>query len=133
MARLLREKGMYEEAERELRAALELDSDNVNIRLDLASLLLAVDRREEAGGMIDAVLTGQPDQRRAMLLHGIILFKEGKLDEAEPLFLELLVLNPDPARTHFYLGRIYEQTGDAEKALYHYREALVRFMGDETD
>ena len=92
VARLLREKGLFENAERELRTAEELDPENANTKLDLASLL-----------------------------------------EAEELFLKLLVLNPDPARTHFYLGRIYEQKGDKDKALMHYREALTRYIEDEED
>lgn len=133
VARLLREKGLLENAERELNAALKLAPDDVSIRLDLASLYLADDRSEEAERVVSKVLVDNPDHRRARLLHGIVLFRAGKLDEAEPLFQELLVLNPDPARTHYYLGRIYEQTGEKDKAIQHYREALVRFMSDEPD
>ena len=43
---------------------------------------------------------------------------------------EALVLNPDPARTHFYLGQVFELKGEKDKALKHYREALRRVLDE---
>jgi peroxiredoxin len=133
VARLLREKGLYDNAQRELRTALNLNPDDVGCQLDLASLLLVVDRIDDARRVVDTVLNGSPANRHAQLLRGIILYREEKFAEAEPLFQKLLVLNPDPARTHYYLARIYERQDKKEKALHHYHEALVRLMGDEIE
>jgi len=127
-ARLLRGKGLLDSAEKELQAALQLDSEDTNIQLDLADLYLAQRKIPLAEKIVQAVLEVEPKHRRARLLEGIVLFEKGQLDEAEAVLIEALVLNPDPARTHYYLGRIYEQKGDKDKAIQHYREAIARLL-----
>ena len=129
-ARLMRDKGMVDGAERELRTALELDPANIHIKLDLADLYLAISSPEESLEIVDAVLEKDPRHRRARLLRGIALYMEERLDEAEVVLKDALVLNPDPARTHYYLGLVYERKGDKDKAIEHYREALSRFLDE---
>ena len=127
-ARLLREKGLSDAARDELIQAQQLDPDDVDIRLDLADLYLDLNQTEDAEALINAILEAQPDHRRAKMLDGILLYQKGQLGESESILLDALVLNPDPARTHYYLGRIYEQQGQTAKALEHYREALRRLL-----
>ncbi len=129
-ARLLREKGLLEGAEAELKTALELDSANIHIKLDLADLYVVSDRIEEGEALVRGVLQSYPKQRQAHLVLGIIHFKLNRLDESEAELLEALVHNPDPARTHYYLGQLYEAKGDTTKALEHYRRALERLLDE---
>ncbi len=130
VARLLREKGLLPAAEKELLEALKLDPDNIDARLDLADLCLRVDRVDDASRFVDQALEINSRHRRAKLLRGITFFRQNKLDEAEAILTEALVLNPDPARTHFYLGRINEARGDKDKAIEHYRQALRRLLDE---
>lgn len=132
-ARLLREKGLLESAEQELAEALKLDAENVDIRLDMANLHLLMGKIEAAKETIDAVIKEEPKHRRAMLLRGIALYKMDMLDEAQAALQETLLLNPDPARTHFYLGQVYEKKGEKDKAIEHYREALLRLLDETID
>ena len=37
-----------------------------------------------------------------------------------------LVRNPDPVRTHYKLGLVYEKAGDPEKALAEYKEGISK-------
>jgi tetratricopeptide (TPR) repeat protein len=127
-ARLLREKRLTADAERELRAALEIAPGDVEARLDLASLLLDLNRVDEAAALVDGVLAGAPGNRRGKLLSGIVLFRRDRLDEAQRTLEEVLLLNPDPARTHYYLGLICERRGDAAAALEHLKEAAARML-----
>lgn len=129
-ARVLAEKQMYDAAKKELETARDLDPDDPDIRLDIADLCIRTGDIAAARSMIDPILESNAEHRRARLLDGIACYKEGKLDDAERILTEALVLNPDPARTYFYLGRIYEQKGDQTKALEHYREALVRLLDE---
>lgn len=129
-ARLLREKGLFESAEDELTEALKLDPESVAVRLDLASLHLRMGRTDEARRAVDAVMESEPRHRRAMLLRGVLLLRTNHLDDAEAILKEALVLNPDPARTHFYLGQVFELKGEKDKALTHYREALRRVLDE---
>jgi tetratricopeptide (TPR) repeat protein len=127
-ARLLRRNGLLHDAENELKAALEIEPDQAEVRLDLASLYLATDRVDEADQIVTSVLEKEPSQRRARLMKGVVLYRRGRLDEAEEALKAALVLNPDPVQTHYYLGLIYEKKGDPVRAAEHYREALVRVL-----
>ncbi len=128
-ARLLREKGLLSGAEKELREALKYAKDDVSIRLDLGDLLLLMSgRAQEAEAVVDKVLSEEPRHRRAKLLKGITLFRTQQLDQAEKVLIEALDLNPDPARAHYYLGRIHEARGQKESAIAHYRKALARLL-----
>ncbi len=130
-AGLLREKGLREQAERELRSALEVDPTDVEARLDLASLCMAMDRFDEARPLVDEVMKNQADNRRAKLLRGILLFHDEKFDEAEKVLNESLLLNTDPSRSHYYLGMVYEKKGQPDKAMEHYRKALQRLLDEQ--
>jgi len=52
------------------------------------------------------------------------LFRQGNLDAAEQLLLQVLPLTPDPARVHYELGRIHEQRGDSLKAITAFKEGI---------
>ncbi len=131
-ANLLREKGLRDQAERELRSAIEVDPADMEARLDLASLCIAMQRFDEAGNLVDEVMKSDAASRRGKLLRGILLFHAGQLEEAEKMLSESLVLNTDPARSHYYLGMVYEKLGQAEKAMEHYRQALRRLLDEGT-
>ncbi len=130
VARLMREKGRLDAAKTELTKAREQDPANPEILLDLADLDMAMTNLDEAEKLTQTVLETHAEHRRAKQIKGIILYRRNKLPEAEAALLESLNLNPDPARVHYYLGKIYEQQGQSAKALEHYREALQRFLGE---
>jgi Tfp pilus assembly protein PilF/peroxiredoxin len=132
-ARFLREKGQNEAARAELAKALEQDPSNSDILLDLADLDMLGGDLDAAEKMLATVLEQQPDNRRAKQLRGIALYKRGKFDEAEAVLLDALVLNPDPTRVHYFLGRIYENKAQPAKAAEHYREALKKFLHETGD
>lgn len=74
--------------------------------------------------------TGLSDQPIATSDHnGVIkraaaLAEQGKLDEAEQMLREALVLTPNPALIYFELGRIHEQRGDNVKAIAAFKEGI---------
>ena len=129
-ARLLRQKGLLEEAENELRAALEIDAANADALLDLATLNIDQERLDEASELVARVLASQPNHRRAKLISGILLYHRGELEEADRALSEALLLNPDPIWTHYYLGLVKEQQGDAAAANEHFKESLGRLLED---
>jgi tetratricopeptide (TPR) repeat protein len=127
-ARLLREKGLIDDARRELTRAMELDPEDANIRLDLADIDLATDADLEAAELAVAVLAQTPEHRRAKEILGIARFKLGEIDEAQRVLSEALSLNPEPARVLYYLGRIAETKGRTGDAAARYREAAERAL-----
>lgn len=132
LARTLREKGQLDQAKDELVKAGEQDPENAEVMLDLADLELFQGDLDGAEAQIQKVLQSKPDHRRAKQLKGVLLFRRGQYNEAEVVLVEALNLNPSPEVAHYYLGRIYEQKGQTDKALEHYREALRRFVHEPT-
>jgi len=133
VARLMKEKGLLDTAEKELLEALTHDHESLEIRLDLAELCLHLDRLDEASHYIDQVKQVDPENRHGLLLKGILLYQQSNYDEAQQVLSEALVLNPDPARTHYYLGRIYEAVGSKDQSIYHYRQALSRLLDEPAE
>ncbi|MHC4413755.1 MAG: peroxiredoxin family protein [Planctomycetota bacterium] len=129
-AKLLRKSGLLDDAENELRAALQIDPNDAQTRLDLASLCLAADRVAEADEVVAGVLEADPHHLRGKLIYGIVLYRGECLDEAEQVLREALVLNPDPAPAHYYLGLILERKGETTDALEHYKQSLARLLKD---
>lgn len=123
-ARLLRDNELHEGAEKELRRALELDPESLPVRLDLADLYIHLARYAEADPILEMVLKEDPDHRGAVLLLGISLLEQGQLDAAEEALSEALVMNPDPERAHYWLGRLHEAREDFKQAVFHYRKAF---------
>jgi tetratricopeptide (TPR) repeat protein len=130
-ARLLRANGLPNDAERELHAALEIDAEDAETLLDLASLRLERGAVNEATALVDRVLKRQPHHRRGRLLHGVALLRAGRLDEAEHVLTEALALNPDPTHILYYLGQIAERKGEADVAAEYYRKALDRLLAEQ--
>ncbi|MBL4809675.1 MAG: tetratricopeptide repeat protein [Phycisphaerales bacterium] len=133
VARMMLGKGLYEAAEKELLKALELNPDAVDARLDLAELYLRLDRDLEASDLVEQVQKINAENRRSMLLKGILYFHKGNTAEAEQWLSKSLLHNPDPARSHYYLGRVNESIGNKDEALEHYRRALVGFLDEPID
>lgn len=122
-ARLLWKKGLLESAEKELRKALELSPKEPEIQLDLSQLLLEQKKLDAALDTIESLRKQWPEHKRAQVVHGIVLYKKNEVTKAKQLLLQSLPLNPEPSVIHYYLGLIYEQEGDKDKALEHYRKA----------
>ncbi len=130
VARLMQDKGLYETAEKELIVALEYDQESQDTRLDLADLYLHLGRVSDAATYIGQVQSADPEHRRAMLLEGIMLFRQGDYPESRVVLQKALVLNPDPARTLYYLGLVNEAMGDVDQAMSYYRQSIGRLLNE---
>ncbi|MGH1366902.1 MAG: tetratricopeptide repeat protein [Calditrichia bacterium] len=62
--------------------------------------------------------------------HGVALFRLERFDEAADYFTEAVKLN-DYLDAHLYLGAIYEQRGEYEKALERFRYRVANKGGEE--
>ena len=59
---------------------------------------------------------------------GGLLASAGNLKDAELALKAALVGNPNPIRTHYELGLVYEKGGDPEKALAEFKEGIVKHL-----
>jgi predicted Zn-dependent protease len=93
----------------------------------LGYLLLKKGDADGANRSFDAALLLNPRSHAAMTGKGIILARKGTLKEAEQILNEALVQNPNPVRTHYELGRVYEKLGDYDRAAAEYKEGIRKY------
>jgi tetratricopeptide (TPR) repeat protein len=75
----------------------------------------------------EAALELNPRGAAARTGKGIVLARRGELELAEKVLREALVLNPDPTRTHYELGRIYQQQGDYQRAIDEFKQGIEKY------
>ena len=62
---------------------------------------------------------------------GILLEREGRLQEAEQAYTQALTVNPNYPEAHANLAMLYERSGQQEKAIYHWMKRYE--LGQPTD
>lgn len=110
----------YDEAERKLAQALQLDERNVDMLTYLAAAQLEQNRQTEAEATLRRVLSQDPNNADGVSLLGLLRFRQGKYEEAFDLLSRAAQLNPDNPYTQNYLGVTLSQRGQraaAENAL----------------
>ncbi|MHB8666082.1 MAG: tetratricopeptide repeat protein [Burkholderiales bacterium] len=128
-ARALLTQGDFDEAERQLRSALELEPANHAVRLDLVELLLAKNSQAEA----DAVFASIPERardERAERLYGVLaLWKRSQLLPPREELEAKLAANPDDLSVRLALGERLVADGRFEPALAALLEVVRRDRG----
>lgn len=109
------------------RSALEAQPDSAAAHIRLAYLLVDSGALEEAMRHFDAALVINPRAFQAKTGRGAVLLRTGKLQEAEQVLLGALHLNPDPVRTHYELGLLYQKLGDYGKAMTQFKEGIRKY------
>jgi len=112
----------YEEAARDYSALLP--SQDVNVRLGLASAYLRLDRAAEAQSIMTPLF--ESDTAEVKLLLGQVLIENGQLDEAKKALERAAELNPHLPTVHLNLGAAYWRQQDTETALAQWRQELSR-------
>lgn len=113
----------YAEARRELENAQRMRPDDADV-LNLLGLVYFKTNAFPEAEVIYRRLA--QENLNVFILHsnlGLILFKQGKLDESEQYLLRSIELRPNYAKSHLYLGLLYRQRRKFGLALEHLRFA----------
>ncbi len=97
----------------------DLDAQN-----GLALIELKQDHLEQAQEAVKSILHGAPDNADALLISGIVAWRQGRLPEAERIFLRGEGVDGRRADFHAFLGRIAEAERRPQDALRQYERAL---------
>src|ERR1051326_2373800 len=117
------QEGRYAEARRELENAQRLRPDDSDVLTRLRLVCSKTNAFPEAEVIYRRLSTENPN---VFILHsnlGLILFKQGKLDEAEHYLSRAIELRPNYAKSHLYLGLLYRQKKKYGLALEHLKFA----------
>ena len=107
--------------------AARLNPDNAELRANYAAALLALGRTIAARRQIEATLRQAPDLARAHLILGGIEQQQGNWLQAEDALLHALERDPGMSDARKQLGRLYQRTGQLDKAVESYSELRTRF------
>ena len=118
------QKGQFTDAEREVRAALQLWPQNATILVDLASVLQYQGKWEESITPLREALRLDPSSASAHASLGSALGTKQDTDGAIAEFHEALRLDPNDDGAHYNLGVALMLKHDSDGAIAQYREAL---------
>jgi len=121
--------GQPDEAERYYRLAIGIDDLFFPAKMNLAVLLSAEGRNEEAGTLLREVLAAYPDNHDASYSLGLLLVEMGRPGEALHWLDRAAAGMPGNSRAHYNLGLLLQQRGRLDEA----RARLARAVELEPD
>ncbi len=106
--------GRRHEAAKDIERALSIDPGDMDILRARAFVHWQEDLLEESLAVYEEALAVRPYSRRLWADKGTLLIEMEHYGDAEEAFQRALVLNPESAETHYYLGLLMKKRGDAE-------------------
>jgi tetratricopeptide (TPR) repeat protein len=121
----LEEAGRLEDAISATKRALQLDPRLMQAHVNLIILYGRVGNFRNAEEQYREALKLNPEKYPdAYYNHGVLLLKEGRLDEAQAAFVKALEINPSYASARNDLGYLLERQGNLDAAAAEYRKAV---------
>jgi Flp pilus assembly protein TadD len=114
----------YDDAARELRAAIALDPGFLAAMANLIAVDLSRGDLREARAVADRFVALAPDSARALYARGIVALQDGDAAAARADFGKLLSANPSYAVAHYDLALAEERLGQLDAAERELRAAL---------
>lgn len=109
----LRDKGKFGDAERELRASLEIDATRTEAQYELGTCLVLKGDRSGAHEAFSRALAMRPDYNDALFAIGKIDLEAGDFAEAEPYVERLLSARPDLPSARQLAGALHLEKAEA--------------------
>ncbi|MFQ5897589.1 MAG: tetratricopeptide repeat protein [Candidatus Methylomirabilia bacterium] len=125
--RLARQK-RYDDAAVALAKVVSVRPGFLEAHLQLGYALLELGEPAQALQEFEFVLRKNPVSPGARVGRGIAHLRLGRTDEGIRLLQEAVVLNPEPVRGHYELGRAYEAKGEWSRAIEQYRWAYRKLL-----
>jgi spermidine synthase len=107
-----------------LRKLVELNSDNVNFNLKLASALAKHGKYNEAIIYYHQALKIAPDSAEVNYDLGNLLASQGELQEAIKHYQKAVNAEPNSAKAHYNIGNALAEFNKKDDAIAHYKKAL---------
>lgn len=135
----LYEKGEIQGAIDELKTALKLDPNNVNVHNSLGVCFGILGNHEPAIEAFKKVISIEPEEYMALYNLGLVYMLTDKRDQALEFFLKADKIKGDAYEVTFQTGKLYLELSDSEKARIYLERAaelepesgaVYRYLGD---
>lgn len=117
--------GQFQDAERELRRAVELEPKNADGQLRLAESLAAQNRAKDAEAGYRKLIQTDPNDWRAYHFLGALLFDNGRYEDAIASFQKAIQLAPDNPAIYRIMGVAYHRLDRDPEAAETLQKALA--------
>lgn len=107
------------------RQCMQKDAENLDARTGMALIELKQNHLHEADQLSLGILHRAPGNTDALLITGIVAWRQARLNDAEEIFSKGTSLDNHRADFHAFLGRIAEAQRRPELALQEYEKALA--------
>lgn len=124
LADRLLNKGLVDQAKKELDAACALNPRSPQDLLAMARTMVAVGRSEQAFAVLKSIDPTAVSPSVLNLLMGESLASQGKWAQAAEKYAQALNLNPEPAEAYYRMGIAYDHLNQSAKAAEAYRKAF---------
>lgn len=116
--------GRYDDAERELKAAIQIAPDSGDAHYLLALTYEALKEKKKAIPELAMAVKKNPAMDIAAYRLGELYRDDGRTDKAIDAFRLVLKINPSSADALYQVGLLYEKKGDKAKAVRYIKESL---------
>ena len=123
---LFEQRGDLRRAEAHFRTAAELDARLVEPRLKLAEIYRRQRRRELQESFLRQAVAGAPRNPLALEALGKFLLESKRLEEAEQVFMQMMISNPAAPDAYSWLGDLHAAQGNFQQAAEDYGQAMAR-------
>jgi tetratricopeptide (TPR) repeat protein len=106
----------YDEAEKHLREALELDKVNINARLNLAHVLASQKKYDQAYKVFEELSKLAPSNLSIQIRMALILAAQKQYEMAEKTLNKILETKPGWDQVRYHLGRVLREQGKVDEA-----------------
>ncbi|MFC2173983.1 FG-GAP-like repeat-containing protein, partial [Acidobacteriota bacterium] len=118
------EQFLYEKAAAEFRSALELDPEYRPCMINLGIAQFNQNENDAAIEQMSQVLERDPQNPHAHYVSGMANFVKNKHEESLKEFETLQAIVPDDPDNLFWLGKLYENQSEYDKAIASYKKAV---------
>ncbi|MBI1937548.1 MAG: tetratricopeptide repeat protein [Ignavibacteriales bacterium] len=122
----------YDSALAAYKKAAELTPANPLSYLNLGFVYAKIDSVEAAKDSFEKALLNYPIAQIISAFEELITlnYMQKKFDEVQKIAEKVFTLNPQNAKSLFYLACTYDESGKTDKAVQHYRKALTAISRD---
>ena len=133
MAKMLENRGNYEGALKQVEAAVQLDPNSVECKLELGRLYGMVSDPNKAISSVEAISSSGKKSQEAVRLFilGKSYVQLGDYAKAEEYLQKTVLIDPKNSQAFYELGKVYQYQNQDKKAIDAYRKSLDLIYGDK--
>lgn len=128
-AGILIRQGKLEEAKVNIEQALAINPTLFPAKFNLAATESRLGNEPRSAVLVEELLALSPQHNETLMLKAFNLTKQGDIDTAKQIYLDILTLNPKNKTARERVSALYQQQGNIKSALYH----LDLLLKDEFD